>query len=694
MPRPSERTSLANDPTELGGAPEEGGGFLRRVAEAAARRTGAQVVEDERLDLLEAEAIERRTLRKELDLLAWQSLDYLGGSEQDLQAVQRRKLVQQARVAWQQDPQLGAAVDLMNDFTLGRGVPTPQARDPKVQEVIAEAWNDPDNQLILTSYPAQMALGTDLSLQSNLFVLIFTGQDGRVKLGMLDHDSVENVVRDPENRRKVIYYVSRRKHIKWDYESDVPAYDNQIDRVKGERVLYYQHWANEPPSGQKAPAKKMGKGRVYHIAINRTGEMAFGHPTAHRVLRWTNAFNSLMEARVDAAKAAAAFVMKRKVKGTPNQVQKLATQILSKRGELGRSVDTAGEDYLIGPRSASIITENEQVEHESFKLDSGSAGANIDGQMIRSQISAATHFPQHYLGDIGSANLATATSMELPVLKAVESRQEIFEGLFRWFIDRVIEEAVKSGRLSEELSDEEWAERQAEQEKEGTDEAPPVPSGMEQVGGADAQQQAAPPMVQEAEAMELGGPEAEEQTAPRNEDRRRDLSYDLSLPNPLRRMMSELVNAVSTIARTFDPNGTNIELSRILLAVAVGEGLEVENPGEVVEKVFPPGYQDPAMAALEAQQQAQQGMTPPPPGVPEAGGGDFLPPDDEGGADAAPVGSPPPEVAMEAVSKADTPTTTSGPARRLSKEAQERLKLRKRQLGVAFDEAAKPLKGE
>ena len=679
---------MSDDPLDLGGEAEESGGVLRRIAEAAARRTGAQVVGDERLDLLEAEAIERRTLRKELDLLAWQSLDYLGGNEQDLQAVQRRKLVQQARVAWQQDPQLGAAVDLMNDFTLGRGVPAPKARDPKVQEIIDEAWNDPDNQLVLTSYSAQIALGTDLTLQSNLFLLMFTGQDGRVKLGMLDHDSVENVVRDPDNRRKVLYYVSRRKHIKWDYANDVPAYDSDLDRKRGDRILYYQHWNNEPSRGEKAPATKMGKGRVYHVAINRTGEMAFGHPTVHRVLRWTNAFNSLMEARVDAAKAAAAFVMKRKVKGTPNQVKKLATQVLSKRGELGRSVDTAGEDYLIGPRSSSIITENEQVEHESFKLDSGSAGANVDGQMIRSQISAATHFPQHYLGDIGSANLATATSMELPVLKAVESRQEIFEQIFRWFIDRVIDEAVSAGRITETLTEEEWAAKQEELGKEGTQDAPPVPTGMEQVTGQ--------PNQPIQEAVELGGPmSGQENPGPDDEDRRRDLHYDLSLPNPLRRMMSELVNAVSTIARTFDPNGTNLELSRTLLAVALGEGLEMENPGEVVEKVFPPGYKDPAMAALEAQQAGAPGPAgpqegPPPPPAPEGGAPPNMP---EGLADAAPFGSPMPEDTMEAATRADMPSET-GPAKRLSPEARKRLRLRKEQLGEVFDEASKPLKGQ
>lgn len=615
--------------------PEGNGGIFRRVAEAAARRSGAQVVDEEHLDLLEAESAESRMLRKELDLLAWQSLDYMGGNEQDLQAVKRRKLVQQSRVAWQQDAQLGAAVDLMNNFTLGRGVPRPQANDPKVQQVIDEAWKDEDNQLVLTSYAAQMALGTDLALQSNLFILIFTGKDGKVKLGILDHDSVENVVRDPENRRKILYYVARRKHIKWDWTNDKPAFDEDMTKVKDNQVIYYQHWRNEASTGAGSPsADKLGKGKVYHVAINRTGEMAFGHPRMHRVLRWANAFNSLMESRVDAAKAAAAFMMKRKVKGTPNQVRKMATQVLSKSGELGRATGGGVDDtgYLAGPKGGSILTENEGVEHESFKLDSGSAGANVDGQMIRSQISAGTGFPQHYLGDIGSANLATATSMELPVLKGVESTQETYEQLFRWFIDRVIEEAVEAGKLTEELDDEEWKAKLEDIEKEGKgkSEAQPVPSGMGSVGGES----------QVTEAMvDLGAPTPTEKG--KDPDRRRDLAYNFSLPNPLRRMMGELVNSVSTIARTFDPNGTNLELSRVLLAVALGEGLETESPGSIVDKVFPPGYVDPAMAALNAQQGAA-----PPENDPAQTGFTMGVPDNAAEVPAEQTGSPPPEQVM------------------------------------------------
>jgi hypothetical protein len=61
--------------------------------------------------------------------------------------------------------------------------------------------------------------------------------------------------------------------------------------------------------------------------------------------------------------------------------------------------------------------------------------------------------------------------------------------------------------------------------------------------------------------------------------------------------MTDLATVINGAAQTFDPNGTNIELSRYLLTTLLGEGLEVQDPAEVVKKIFPPGYQDPALQA-------------------------------------------------------------------------------------------------
>lgn len=602
----------------------------RRLAERMAAGEGLTVERPERVEVLEAAFSDRAMIRRELDLIAFQALDYAGGSEQDLQAVARRRLIQQGRVAWQQDPQIGAAVELLNNFTLGRGVPKPKASDPAVQKELDDAWEDEDNQLVLTSYAAQLAMNTDLSLQSNLFFLIFReGDDGRVKLAMLDHDTVENIVRDPDNRRKVLWYVARKRRIAWDYRSDQPSVLVEPAQQSGQymgKVTYYQHWRNEPGEKQKPEASKIGKGRVYHVAVNKTGEMAFGYPTMHRILRWATAFNNFMEARVDMARAAAAFVMKRKAKGTPTQVQKAATQALSRSGEMARYLDPDSDpNTALGPRSGSIITENESMEHQAFKLDSGAGGAQTDSQMIRSQISAATGFPQHYLGDASTANLATATSLELPVLKTVESRQEIVEQIFRWFFDEVIDAAVASGRLTAELSPEELAALEKAKGDEG-DKGEAQDAADAQEPAAVATNGATPQEASSAETNGAGGPtdidtvrelqDSEQEGLPEDDPRRRSFDYEFGLPSPLRRMLLDLVNAVATAAKTFDPNGTNLDLTRTLAAVVFGEGLEMEDPAAIIKEIWPPGYKDPAVAAFEA----QRAGAPPPPGQPGAPG--------------------------------------------------------------------------
>lgn len=568
-------------------------GIRQRLAEVLAPED-AVVESRERLSLLEASDYERRAVQRELDLLAYTALDYTGGRAQELRAVERRRLAQRARIAWMRDPQAGAAVDLMNDFVFGRGMPRPKANDPEVQSVLDEAWDDPDNQLVLTSYEAQLTLGTDLTLQSNLFFLVFDdGEDGKVKLGMLDHDGVQRVVRDPENRRRILYYVVK---LPGTVREDFKRGEQTIEPLpENERTLYYEHWRNvrdaeeEVERGdrkkfEKPPKDRLGEGKVYHVAINKTGEMAFGHPIMDRLLRWYTAYNKFMDARVDIMEASASFVMKRKVKGTPNQLQKMATQALSRRSPLGSAIDDP--NTMMGPRPASVLTENENVTHEDFNINTNAPNAVQDAQMLRSQISAATRFPQSYYGDASNSNLATATSLELPVLKAVEARQEVIESMVRFFIDRVIERAVDTGRVSNELTDEE---RSALAKAEGDGSGPRdtvVSSDRDNARGS----------------TDLSIMAAHEDATEDEEILQRDLGYEFNLPSPLRRTMNDLIGAIMNIARTFDPNNTNMELSRILLNVALGEGLEMEDPAGAVETVFPEGYVDPAVAQAQQPQ--------------------------------------------------------------------------------------------
>jgi len=139
--------------------------LVERVSDRLEEATGHSVVSRDRLDLLEAWAVDYRALAKDVEEIGWSMFDYANGGPQELRRDRRLRIVQQARYVWMSDPQAGAAVELMNDFCFGRGVPEPRCKDKKVQEVVSDAWHDPDNQEVLTSLEAQLALGTDLALQ-------------------------------------------------------------------------------------------------------------------------------------------------------------------------------------------------------------------------------------------------------------------------------------------------------------------------------------------------------------------------------------------------------------------------------------------------------------------------------------------------------------------------------------------------
>jgi len=587
------------------------GGIVGRLQEAVESRTGKTVVDTDQLQLLEASDVERRAMQKELDLLGYYVLDQIGGQPQEVKAYERRRMAAQARMVWIQDPVAGANVDLSCQFIFGRGVPKPKAVDRMVQEVIDEAWADPDNKAALTTFPAQVALCTDLVLTSNLFVLFFEdGDDGKVKLGILNHDLVEDAVRDSQNRLRVLYYVARRRDYEWDYNNDrvsMASAANALDPSKP-RVEYYQALAATGDDGEllsdddPCPPEKLADGLVYHIAINRGTEQVFGIPQMRRIVKWMAALNDFMSARVDMTQAAAAFIMRRTVKGSPSQVAKIAAKAISRTSTLAAtSIDDPSAGIVQpGPRPAAILNESEGVTTEPFAVNTQAAQASQDAQMIRSQVAAAT-WPQHYLGDQSNANLATAASLELPVVKKVEAFQELFEGLFRAFTDRVIQKAVDAGTLPTELTDEERAMLRSKKPHAQ------VPGGpLPNPPGAPAQTEM-PLAMSDPESSDaglnpdLGYPtQASEAYAGQTEDEEdteRDLSYEFSMPNPLKRAMADLITSIANLARTFDPNNTNLELSRTLLGVALGQGLEMADPSAAVERIFPEGYVDPMVAA-------------------------------------------------------------------------------------------------
>jgi hypothetical protein len=644
------------------------GGLAGRALTKLQETTGHTFVSRERLDELEEAYVDYRALRRDVEDVGWSIMDYVSGHPQEMNLQTRRRIVQRARYVWMNDPQAGAAVELMNDFVFGRGVPRPVCKDKKVQEVVDEAWDDPDNQEVLTSLEAQLALGTDLALQSNLFLLMFDdGADGKIKLSILRHDDVTDAIPDEDKRHRLLWYCVGRPIKR--------SYDFVLGQWKVEQLpidpkpVYYAHWRNvelareekgRETEFEEPASEQLGAGKVYHARINRYSEQKFGTPRFQRTLRWYTAYNDFVKARIDVAQARAAYIMKRRVKGSPNQLARDAAKLISRTSGLAGADPSA--PYQQPPKPASVLVENESVVHEALNLGQAGGQAQEDANVIRAPIAAAERFTQAYFGDASQSNLATATSLELPILKAVETRQEVFEAIYRWFVDRVIEKAVDDGRISSQLEPDEI------QGPEGPEElAPPEQLRAALVEAVALEAADGRQIVDAARLRSPSGREmwvlastdgertayrlVEAPLAEAHEDKpadealtERDLGYEFSMPSPLRRMMSDLVSAVVSIAQTFDPNNTNPELSRALLTIVLGEGLEVQDPADLVDQVLPKGRIDPLlqmqMEAAKAAGPVGFGVAPsgPPPGE-----GEPFPTGPDGNAYGAPMNVPPPE---------------------------------------------------
>lgn len=538
--------------------------FADRARERFETITGFTIRDAKDVALQETEYQRSRAIIEEAEDLAMGVMDYVHGEPHEVTHEKRRELSQRSRIAFIRDPLAGAEAEMRSNFAFGRGVPIPQAQDPDVQRIVDRAWKDPINRKKLTGFEAQRHRSNELITQANLIPAVFEN-NGRVRVAFVNFDTVSSIVCHSEDDEMPLWYVSRKKKRKWDYEQDHAAWWESGEENGVEKVIYHQHWRNVDivaESGldeEKPDDSKIAPGRVEHFRINRVGRTQFGTPPWARVLRFFSAMNQFTEARVSMAQAAASIIATNTVKGGPTNVLKAAGNIIAQTGEIaaarfGRrnsSPRSAGPgtnpaEGLAPPPAGSFWGQNEAQELRALNLSSGGGEAISDRQLIAAPISAAAQFGQHWLGDPSATNMATATTLELPALMAVGAWQETFEEIFRWFTNRAIEAAIKSGELGGMVSEADDHDDRSLQD-----------------------------LIYEEDLEEL-----EKRTG-------KDLSYAFEMPYPGRRNLPDVINVANAVAAAYDPEGKNPWLRRKLLDFLFRHGLQTEDPAKDVDDVMP-----------------------------------------------------------------------------------------------------------
>ncbi len=527
------------------------------------------------------------------------------------------------RVLRRRNPLAKNGANMLQHYALGQGI-TLRPNDKRlIARIIDEFRNDPVNKVTFTSHQASKEAMDTVFTDGEFFLVFYPDtENGTVELGHIDTMNVDDIVLDPKNRKIARWYKVKNVERRFDFENDRP------DTMPETEWVYYRDWRNDSDE-DAPPASKQRDGLVYHIAINKRGKR--GESELAAAVDWIRAHKSFMEDRATINRAAASIAWKKKRKGPASDI---AAELERLRSGIAR-----GGGYENNPPAAagSTVVENEASTLEWVKTDTGGAAALSDERILRMMTGAGMGgIPNHYQGDEASANLATATAMELPLLKTYEDWQAFWGDVWKDIIEFVLTTAHEAGRIGERDDSKRYSERVTTPQEAisadnalggtapsegGISEAEPMAGSLTMV-----------PRPETAQPVAFGADKDEQVDTTKPVD----WYVDVDFPPIVQKDLTQWVTAMKELYAILP--GSNVESQKLVIEMFL-MALGANDVDQVMERLFPPG-----MVAVPAQQQqaiekaklqaelAKRGLAPnpaePPPGPPgnfRESGGDLTP---------------------------------------------------------------------
>lgn len=332
----------------------------------------------------------------------------------------RRLNIIRARLYWLLDPHATAAVRTWTNYTLGSGM-TFKAADAGLQTQLQKFWDNPKNRTVTTA-EGQRKHNRRLLVDGEVFYAIFDAEPTPL-IRKIDCIEVTDFVYDPED-----------SEIIWAFRRERSLPDGTRE------VLFYRNWCYPDQDLQGAMTKdEQGAWGlkvitpeegvlVYHLpfdAFHQRGNSLFSSS-----LSWMAAMRQFMEDRIAITKGLAKYIQKLTVKGGASQITKIATAMQN----LGKPGGTSGVPAPPVPggipgrsvrEAAKTFLQNDNVSIDNMPRTTGAGDARTDFKTIRLMIAGGVGMTEPYFGDAESGNLATATAMELPMLKQFQSHQQM-----------------------------------------------------------------------------------------------------------------------------------------------------------------------------------------------------------------------------------------------------------------------------
>ena len=316
----------------------------------------------------------------------------------------RQTNLQRSRVAYMKDPLARQAIRIWTDYTFGSGI-TYKAGEDKTGEVLEDFWGAKENKALL-SPRGQRKLSDKLLVDGEVFFALFLAPGGQARIRNIDPLEITEIITNPEDIEDVRYY--KRSWVM----NNTP------------KVSIYRSITNKKDEATKDALDnsvvKTEDALVFHLTYNTISQR--GNPLLLPALDWIDYYRRFLASRIAIMLALAKFAWRAKVKGGQAAVDRIKATL---HGQ--------------APAAASTLLENEAVDTTPIKTETGASGAYQDGRMIKHMIFSAVGIPEQYFADISTGNLATAKTVELPMVKQFQSYQATWKGLFQEIDEAVLE---------------------------------------------------------------------------------------------------------------------------------------------------------------------------------------------------------------------------------------------------------------
>jgi hypothetical protein len=355
-----------------------------------------------------AEAFTQADIELALDDRGW----LVGGKKMtgELDPISRTVQVNKSRYYWLRDPLAKQAVRLWNDYGLGDSGISYHCDDASIQKKLDKFMKDRRNRKLMSA-AGMKRLSTKLLVDGELFFACF--DDGTLRT--FDCLQITDILTDPDDDETVLAYKRVTASNKSLYYSDWSNTEEEIAAAKGLK----------DPETKKNIVLETGV-RIYHVpfdAFERRGTGLFG-----ACVNWSREHRRFMEARVALTQALAKFAWKGNVKGGQAMLSKIQAQLQSSFVSSGTMGGTERN-----PQTAPGGTwlQNQGIDLTAMPRSTGAGDARNDADQLKLMVSAGTGIMLHYFGDPSTGNLATATAMELPMLKMFQGYQKLWKDTFR-----------------------------------------------------------------------------------------------------------------------------------------------------------------------------------------------------------------------------------------------------------------------